>query len=122
VLRNVIFVIGLMSVMPALAQAQSTTVFDGTYSGISNTASGGGRNCVPAVPLPRPLTIRGGVASWAAGLSGDIAFQGTVSPQGDLSARGSNGISVLGKIDASGQIIANSIGTGNCTIQSIWRK
>ena len=74
------------------AQAQAVTKFDGTYNGVSNTASGGGRSCAPAIPVPRPLTIKGSGAQWAAGMTGDIAFRGDVTADGALTARGSTAL------------------------------
>jgi hypothetical protein len=49
------------------ALAQGVTTFDGTYNGVLESASGGGRGCVPPTPVPRTLTIKNGVVQWAAG-------------------------------------------------------
>ena len=80
-----------------VAVAQSTTAFDGSYTGVSNTANGG-RSCVAGL-APRPLTISRGTAVWYAGLTGDITFRGTVTPQGDLLMKGSDGAVVTAKMD-----------------------
>ena len=40
--------------IPGLAAAQSTTAFDGTYAGVSNT---GGGSCSPFMTVPRPVDV-----------------------------------------------------------------
>ena len=106
----------------APAWAQSVTMFDGTYNGVSSVAAGGGSRCFPSTPIPRPLTIKNGAVSWGAGLTGDTIFQGSVTAQGALTAKADNGIHVYGKIDPTGKITAGSTGSGSCTITSIWQK
>ena len=102
-------------------QAQTATAFDGTYNGVSVTASGEGRGCTPWRTSPLPLTISGGVVSWAGGPSGEIPFQGTVSAQGAIQGKGSNGINVHGKIEG-GKITIQLIGTTNCITTATWQK
>jgi hypothetical protein len=117
-LFRVCLIVSMMAItMPAMAQ--SVTAFDGTYAGVSNTAAGGGTQCIPSTPVPRPLTIKNGAVSWASGLTGDIIFQGSVTAQGALTAKADNGLHVYGKIDATGKITAGSTGSAGCTITSI---
>jgi hypothetical protein len=106
--------------VPALAQ--SVTTFDGTYNGVSYTASGG-RSCVPPVPVPRPLTIKNGAAQFAGGLTGDMVFQGNVAAQGNLTMRSSLGSIFTGKVDPSGKI-SGGVGSagGSCNIMGVWQK
>jgi hypothetical protein len=65
------------------------------------------------------------VAIWYAGLTGDMMFRGMVSPQGDLSMKGSDGAIVTAKIDPSGRITGSQIyaiaGTNGCSIISGWQ-
>jgi hypothetical protein len=105
-----------------VADAQAVTKFDGTYNGVSNTASGGNRSCVPAIPVPRALTIKNGAAQWATGTTGDTTFQGNVTADGSFTARGSNGSIFTGRIDASGKVTGGFNGGGGCTIMSVWQK
>ena len=80
---RMIYAISIAMMVPGIAGAQSTTAFDGTYAGVSNSGRG---NCSPFVPVPRPLTVKNGVAQFEGGfVSGPtVAFSGSVSPQGDL--------------------------------------
>jgi len=108
---------------PSIAGAQTTTAFDGTYQGVSTTASSGGSACVPSVPVPRPLTIRNGMAQFDAGMSGRTVFQGTVSPQGDLTMRDNLADRLDGKIDPSGRATGSvNIGDQNCVLTAVWQK
>jgi hypothetical protein len=99
----------------------SAATYDGIYDGVSNTASGGNRSCVPAVPVPRPLTITNGAVSWPSGLAGDTIFQGAVTASGSLTASNGRGVNIMGKIDSTGKITAGTMGS-NCTIDSVWQK
>jgi hypothetical protein len=109
--------------LPSIAVAQSTTAFDGTYQGVSTTANSGGSACVPSTPVPRPLTIRNGAAQFDAGMSGTTVFEGTVSPQGELTMRDSLADKAIGTIDASGKATASvNIGDKNCVLTAIWQK
>jgi hypothetical protein len=104
--------------------ARQSTAFDGSYAGVSNTANGG-HSCVAGL-APRPLTIGQGTAVWYSGLTGDITFRGTVTPQGDLLMKGSDGAVVTAKIDPSGRITRSQVyavaGTGGCSIISVWQR
>jgi hypothetical protein len=105
-----------------VAHAQAVTKFDGAYKGVSNTGSGGGSSCFPGLPVPRPLTIRNGAVQWVTGWTGGTTFQGTVTADGGLSARGSNAGTFFGKVDGSGKITGGISGTSGCTITSVWQK
>jgi hypothetical protein len=108
---------------PSIAGAQQTTTFDGTYQGVSTTANGGGSACVPSTPVPRPLTIRNGVAQFDAGMKGTTVFQGTVSPQGVLTMRDTLADLLDGKIDPSGRATGSvNIGDQNCVLTAVWQK
>lgn len=109
--------------VPSIAAAQSSAAFDGTYQGVSTTANSGGSACVPAAPVPRPLTIQNGMARFDAGTSGTTVFQGTVSPQGDLSMRDTLTDRLDGKIDPSGRATGKvQIGDRNCVFTAVWQK
>jgi hypothetical protein len=115
--------IGAAIAAPSLVNAQSTTAFDGTYQGVSTTAQSGGSACVPTAGVPRPLTIRNGVAQFDAGVSGATIFQGTVSPQGDLTMRDNLADRAEVKIDQTGRATASvQIGDRNCVLTSVWQK
>jgi len=104
--------------------ARQSAAFDGSYASVSNTAKGG-RSCVAGL-APRPLTIGQGTAVWYAGLTGDITFRGTVTPQGDLSMKGSDRAVVTAKIEPSGRITGSQVyavaGNGGCFIISVWQR
>jgi hypothetical protein len=55
-------VISLTMAAPTIVVAQSNTAFDGTYLGVSTTATGTGSGCEPFQPIPRPLTVLDGKA------------------------------------------------------------
>jgi hypothetical protein len=115
--------VAIALVAPSIAGAQQTTAFDGTYQGVSTKASSGGSACVPATPVPRPLTIRNGMARFDAGMSGTTVFQGAVSPQGDLTLRDNLADRLDGKIDANGRATGNvHIGDQNCLLTAVWQK
>lgn len=108
---------------PSLARSQTTTTFDGTYQGVLTTATSGGSACVPATPAPRPLTIQNGMARFDAGMSGTTVFQGTISPQGDLTMRDTLADRLDGKIDATGRATGRvQIGSRNCLFTGVWQK
>jgi hypothetical protein len=104
------------------ALAQSVTLFDGTYVGVSATATYG---CTPPPPtpppVPGPLTIKNGAAQFTGGLNGDLFFQGIVTTQGALLLRSTTGTILSAKVDASGKITGR-FGVGDCLIALIWQK
>jgi hypothetical protein len=108
---------------PQIAQAQSPTAFDGTYQGVSNTASGSGPNCSVFSPVPRPLTIKNGVAQFDAGLKGATAFQGNVTPQGALTMKDNLVNTITGRIEQGGKATASiHMGESNCVLTAVWQK
>jgi hypothetical protein len=102
------------------AMAQSVTAFDGTYAGVSQTANGV-KNCVATTPVPRTLTIKNGAVQWAAGMTGDIFYQGTVTGPANVNAKGSNGAVFFGKIEG-GKLTGSSSSAGSCMLSWVWQK
>jgi hypothetical protein len=110
---------------PNIVAAQSGAAFDGTYEGVSNAAAGGGIDCHPFQPLPRPLTVRNGIAHFTGGsfASGDVVFEGEVSPQGDLDMWDMFNHNLIGKIDPSGKATGRvSVGDTGCVLIAIWQR
>lgn len=114
----------LAIVVPQIAQAQSPAAFDGTYQGVSNTASGSGPNCGVFAPVPRPLTIQNGVAQFDGGLKGaTTAFQGSVTPQGALTMKDNLVNTIIGRIEPGGKATASiHMGESNCVLTAVWQK
>jgi hypothetical protein len=119
---KVLLTIVLSAVAPPLA-AQTpvpTTVFDGTYAGVSREVSKNPSapraKCPPSGALA-PLTIKNGVVV----ASGSAAWEGTVSPQGVLLMRNDRSVRVDGQIDPQGTITAQYSGTG-CMTKFVWQK
>jgi hypothetical protein len=111
----------LTMAVPSIVFAQSNTAFDGTYTGVSDTATGGGSECTPITPMPRPLTVRSGVAQYWGG-SIDL-FEGDVSPQGDFKMVDMVAHILIGKIDASGKATGSvSFGDPGCVLTLVWQK
>src|SRR5262249_28522078 len=110
-----------VAMLSAVAQAQSPTAFDGTYAGVSFSASGG-NSCVPATPRPRALTVANSVATWPAGMTGDVVFTGDVNFAGELRMRSNLGIVVVGRIDPSGKVTAGAGASTGCTVNVVWQK
>jgi hypothetical protein len=106
--------------MPVFAQAP-TTAFDGRYAGVSREVSKNPSahraNQCPKSGVPGPLTIKNGVARWPVG----EGWEGTVSPEGALMMRTSNGGRFDGQIDAQGAI-TGQIGGWGCSGTYVWRK
>jgi hypothetical protein len=109
---------------PYVADAQSAGAFDGVYQGVSNTASGGGRNCSVLNAVPRPLTIRNNVAQFDGQLKGTTTFQGYVTPQGELTMRDHLSNRAAGKVEPNGRATASITlgGGGNCVLSVVWQK
>jgi hypothetical protein len=109
--------------MPVAAQApgSTTTVFDGTYAGVSreyswvaNPTLGNNAKCGQN-GVPFPLTITNGVVR-----STPDFWEGTVSSQGTLVMR--NGTRLLtAQIDNQGTIRGQRSGT-DCATTWVWRK
>jgi hypothetical protein len=126
---NIVFrtfcVVSLTMAVPSIVFAQSNTAFVGTYAGVSNTATGGGPGCNPLEPMPRPLTVSNGVARVTGGwfTTGHVAFEGSVSPQGDFKISNMFADDVIGKIDPSGKATASlSVGLTGCMLTVVWQK
>jgi len=119
------FVVLLTTACPSIVAAQSNTAFDGTYAGVSNTATGTGSGCNPLKPLPEPLTVRNSIARFTGGAfaDGEVAFEGTVSPQGDLSMWDMFAHNINGKIEPTGKA-TGSVGVGDtgCVLTAVWQK
>jgi hypothetical protein len=118
-------VIALAVTAPNIVVAQSNTGFDGTYMGVSNTATGTGSNCHPFEPMPKPLTIRDGIARFTGGgfLTGDVVFEGNVSTQGDLRMSDMFAHNLIGKIEPSGIATGSvSVGDTGCVLTAVWQR
>jgi hypothetical protein len=109
--------------VPSVVAAQSTSPFDGTYKGVSNTALGGGPTCDPFAAVPRPLTIHNGEAQFRGGPDGQIVFRGHVSPQGDLKMQDNRTDAITGNIDPKGKATGNvTFGDPGCTLTAVWQR
>ena len=114
----------LATPVAAQAPAPTTTVFDGTYVGVSRTLEGNmsGPNtrtggCLPS-GQPGPLTIAGGVARFPTFRVG--TWEGSVNAQGVLAMHGRYGERIDAQIDGRGTATGRS--TGNCSYQMVWQK
>jgi len=118
-------VILLATAGPSIVAAQSNTAFDGTYAGVSNSATGTSSDCNPLKSLPGPLTVRNSVARFTGGAfaDGDVVFEGTVSPQGDLKMWDMFAHNINGKIEPSGKASGSVIvGDTGCVLTAVWQK
>jgi hypothetical protein len=118
-LRMALPVAVVVIVAPVCAQAQAVASFDGTYAGVSLTASGSGHSCAAASPVPAPLTITGGNARTQ---QGQALFQGAVSAQGGLTLHSALGTVMTGKVDAGGAASAGLTTGHDCTYSFTWKK
>lgn len=119
------YLVSLMMAVPSVVFGQPNTAFDGTYAGVSNTATGGRPDCNPLEPMPRPLTVSNGVARVTGGwfTSGHVAFEGSVSPQGDFKISNMFADDVIGKIDPNGKATGSlSVGTTGCILTVVWQR
>jgi hypothetical protein len=122
---SVFCVISLTIGLPNIVVAQSNTAFDGIYAGVSNSATGTDSACHPFSPTPRPLTVRNGKAQFTGGsfASGDVVFEGSVSPDGDLRMGDMFAQNIIGKIDASGKATGSvNVGDTGCVLTAIWQR
>ena len=107
--------------VPTSVMAQSSTAFDGTYAGVSNTQTGGVSGCDPYNPTPRPLTVINGIAQYWGG-SLDL-FQGDVSSQGDFKISDLAANIIIGKIDTNGKATGSgSFGHSGCAFTVVWQR
>ena len=103
--------------------ANTTTVFDGTYSGVQNMSKGSalpgpgeGSSSCPNYTAS-PLVISNGLAQFDVL---NIRFQGYVTPQGVLEMRTGVGQHFEGQVKPQGVIAGRSIGA--CVYDASWRK
>lgn len=109
-----ILVLSAIVATSSSASAQAVTTFDGTYKGVSTTASGSAK-CVVGGPVPGTLTIQNGVAQ-------NGTWRGTVTAGGTISLHNDKGTLMFVKIDPSGKVSGGSNYGDFCTITSIWQK
>jgi hypothetical protein len=98
--------------------AAATNYYDGTYTGQFVQISPGptGAQC-PNIKVAPALTISNGVARFAAL---DLSFQGTVTPQGQLSMQSQGGQTFEGQIDP--YFVLRGRVTGNCVYDATWQR
>ena len=98
-------------------QLQTTIYYDGTYIGsFTENMSASGSNC-PDLPVAPALTIHNGVARFAAL---DLAYQGYVTPQGDVRMQTPSGQTFVGQIDP--YYVLRGQTTGACVYNAIWQR
>ncbi len=95
----------------------TTTAYDGSYVGsFVQTTGPAGASC-PNYKVAPALTIRNGVARFAAL---DLEFQGTVTPEGQLMMRSEHGQTFQGQIDP--YYVLKGRVTGQCVYDATWHK
>jgi len=94
-----------------------TTAFDGSYVGSFVQTTGPAGAACPNYKVAPALTIRNGVASFAAL---DLHFQGTVTPQGQLMMQSEHGQTFEGQIDP--YYVLKGRVTGRCIYDATWHK
>jgi hypothetical protein len=101
---------------PPAGPPATTTYYDGTYVGqfVQTTPGPTGAPC-PNIPVAPALTIRNGVANFAAL---DLTFQGYVTPQGALSMRSEGGQTFEGQFDPYYVLRGRVI--GKCVYDATW--
>jgi hypothetical protein len=128
--------------------ANTTTAFDGTYRGISNssasagshlTATGAGAKTVDVTTTPchqfdelPTLTVRNGLAQFQAL---GATFAGYVTPQGQLTLHSGYGVTVTGQaqpvdvdenfdgiIDYQTHVLRAKVSSVNCTYNVAWQR
>jgi len=98
-------------------QLQTTIYYDGTYIGsYTENMSASGSNC-PDLPVAPALTIQNGVARFAAL---DLAYQGYVTPQGDVRMQTPSGQTFVGQMDP--YYVLRGQTTGACVYNAIWQR
>ena len=102
---------------PAAPPGGVTTFYDGSYYGsFAQNVSAPGSQC-PNYTVAPALSINNGVARFAAL---DIDFQGSVTPQGQLSMRAPAGQTFDGQIDL--HYVLKGRVTGNCVYDATWQR
>ena len=97
--------------------SNATTFYDGTYVGsFVQNISASGSQC-PNFPVAPALTIRNGVARFAAL---DLEYQGYVTPQGDVSMQTPAGHTFMGHIDP--YYVLKGQTTGRCVYNATWQR
>jgi len=95
----------------------TTTFYDGTYVGsFTQNLSASGSGC-PNFPVAPALTIRNGVARFAAL---DLEYQGYVTPQGDVTMQTPAGQTLTGHIDPYYKLTGQT--TGRCVYNAVWQR
>jgi hypothetical protein len=101
----------------AASLSNTTTYFDGTYVGsFTENLSASGSGC-PNFPVAPALTIRNGVARFAAL---DLTYQGYVTPQGDVRMQTPDGRTFVGHIDPHYVLTGQT--TGSCVYNASWQR
>ena len=101
----------------AASPPATTTYYDGTYIGsFTQNQSASGSGC-PNFPVAPALTIRNGVARFAAL---DLEYQGYVTPQGDVTMQTPAGQTLTGHIDPYYKLTGQT--TGRCVYNAIWQR
>jgi hypothetical protein len=101
----------------AASPSETTTFFDGTYIGsFTQNQSAAGSQC-PNFPVAPALTIRNGVAQFAAL---DLTYQGYVTPQGDVRMQTPAGQTFVGHIDPYYKLTGQT--TGSCVYNAVWQR
>ena len=116
----------LTTPVAAQAPAPTTTAFDGTYVGVSQTLEGtmlgetrGTRNCPPN-GQPAPLTIAGGVPRYNGSTLRAAIWEGSVNAQGVLVLRAPYGARIDAQIDGRGTVTGRV--TSGCSYHIVWQK
>ena len=108
------------------SSANTTTAYDGTYAGVAiqklgaaqaSVGAGEGYSNCPVVSVPPPVTISNGLAQVQ---TGNLTFQGYVTPQGALTARTGAGHKFEGQIDK--QYVLRGRMVGLCTYDLVWQR
>jgi hypothetical protein len=95
----------------------TTTFYDGTYVGsFTQNLAASGSQC-PNFPVAPALTIRNGVARFAAL---DLEYQGYVTPQGDVNMQTPAGQTFMGHIDPYYKLTGQT--TGRCVYNATWQR
>jgi hypothetical protein len=95
----------------------ATTFYDGTYIGsFTQNRSASGSDC-PDFNVAPALTIRDGVAQFAAL---NLTYQGYVTPQGDVTMQSPAGQTLTGHIDP--HYVFRGHTTGRCVYDAVWQR
>jgi hypothetical protein len=117
----------LATPVAAQAPAPTTTAFDGTYVGVSQTFEGSIYG--PGTPTrgcttngqPGPLTIAGGVVRFSGFSASGSTAEGSVNAQGLLVLHTPYGSRIDAQIDGRGAVTGRFTG-GVCSYKVVWQK